>query len=297
MSAEQLARRSSRLSEQRTSGIELLQAIARERRRTSLVLRWLGGSRITRRMVGLPDDVTACVFDLDGVLTTSAEVHAAAWADTFDAFLLGRAERLDEPFVGFDSAGDYRSSFAGRLRLDGVRTFLAGRGISLPEGTPDDPPDAETVHGLANRKSEALRLRLESDSVTAFEGSRLYLECIRVLGVRRAVVSASANTAEIMERSGLVQLIDQRIDRDTIEVEQLRVKPAADTLLAACRHLGVEPAQAVAFETTVAGISAARTAGYRLAIGVERSHESSALRAGEPDRVIGDLAELLDQRA
>jgi beta-phosphoglucomutase family hydrolase len=294
LGGQELGEHSRRLSQERSDAVQLLQGLAHDRQTDSPLLDWLAAPAISRRLLGLPDGVIACVFDLDGVLTTSASVHAAAWADTFDAFLSKRAANGNRQLGRFDETADYESSIAGRSRLDGVRRFLASRGISLPDGSADDPPGAETVHGLANGKNEALRQRLERQGVAAFEGSRCYLEAARTLGLRRAVVSASANTETILERAGLAGLVEERVDGNVIEAELLEAKPAPDTLLFACQRLQVQPAQSVAFETTSAGISAARAAGFRLAIGVERNGEAGGLLGSDADVVVGDLAELLN---
>ncbi len=245
-------------------------------------------------MLGLPDGVVACVFDLDGVLTTSSTMHALAWAETLDPFLLERAERSHREYVPFDTRTEYPVYIAGRPRLDGVRGFLGSRGIGLPEGADDDPPGGETMHGLANRKNELLQQHLDRQGVAAFSGSRFYLEAARNIGVHRAVVSASANTAEILESAGLAHLIEYTVDGNTIAAEHLRAKPAADTIVAACRRLGVQPGQLAAFETTPAGITAARAAGVRLTVGVDRTGQTEALLAGDADLVISDLAELFE---
>jgi beta-phosphoglucomutase-like phosphatase (HAD superfamily) len=246
-------------------------------------------------MLGLPSGVIACVFDLDGVLTTSATLHARAWTETFDSFLLDRAERSGREFIPFDPHGDYLDHIAGRPRLDGVRAFLGSRGISLPEGTPGDAAGAPTVNGIASRKNEAMQMRLQRQGVAAFHASRSYLEASRMVGVRRAVVSASANTAVILERAGLAHLIEERIDGTTIEARHLLPKPAPDTVLAACQALRLQPSQTAAFETTPAGIAAARAAGIKLVIGVDRGGYTEELRASDADLVVGDLAEFVDR--
>jgi HAD superfamily hydrolase (TIGR01509 family) len=249
-------------------------------------------------MLGLPAGALACLFDLDGVLTASAAIHAAAWAETFDEFLSRRGPHAGEGFAHFvrpfDRGADYAAYLHGRPRLDGVQEFLSSRAVSLPTGRPGDPAGAETVYGLANRKNEALRRRLEREGVAAFDGSRRYLEAAREAGVDCVVVSASANTAEFLERAGLADLVDERVDGDTIRRGRLRAKPAADTLLAACRLLGTPPDGAVAFETTPAGIAAARAAAVGVVVGVDRSGQAAALRSAGADLVVGDLAELLD---
>ena len=296
LSASEAQEHRHRLAEQRGEAAKLLQGIARDVHRTSVLVQWLDGPRVTRRVLGLPAEVIACVFDLDGVLTNSAAVHAAAWADTLDDFLVELAGSDRHEFVPFDRQHEYELLIAGRPRLDGVRAFLARRGIRLPEGRADDPPGAHTVHGLANRKNERLQRRLRLGTVTAFAGSRTYLEAARMLGVHRAVVSPSANTGAILERGGLARLIEERVDGTTLDADRLQPKPSPDTLLAACRRLHVQPEQSAAFETTPAGISAARAAGFGLVIGVARNRRGEALRAGGADLVITDLAELLRWR-
>lgn len=269
-----------------------LHELARDWHIDSLLVDLLSAPTITVQMLGLPAGIVACVFDLDGVLTTSASVHAAAWADTLDAFLLERSERGRHEFVAFDRRHDYEAWIAGRPRLDGARAFLASRGISIPEGHASDPPGAETVHGLANRKNAALQRHLDREGIAAFDGSRAYLRAARMIGLRCAVVSASANTTTMLERAGLAGLIDQQIDGNTIETERLRPKPAPDTLLAACHLLHALPEQTAAFETTLTGITAARSAGVKLVAGVDRSSDTAALQASDADIVINDLAEL-----
>lgn len=284
------------LAREREGVAQLLDAIARERH--VRLRRPLSAPRATRRMLGLPRYAHACLFDLDGVLTPSARIHAAAWAETFDELLSRRGEHAGEGFAHlarpFDARADYFAHVHGRPRLDGVREFLASRGISLPEGEPDDPPGTATVHGLANRKNEALLRRLDREGLVAFEGSRRYLEAAGEAGLRCAVVSASANTGEILKRSGLAALIDELVDGESICRDRLRAKPLPDTLLAACRALGVPPSAAVAFETTRAGVVAARAAGVALLVAVDRTGRASPLREAGADLVVGDLAELID---
>jgi HAD superfamily hydrolase (TIGR01509 family) len=250
-----------------------------------------------RRLLGLPPEVVACVFNLDGVLIPSAVLHVAAWAETFDEFLNVRAERTHREIAPFNPRTDYPQHIHARPRLEGVRAFLASRGIRLPEGNPSDPPGAETVRGLANRKQQALLSRLERQGVAAFEGSRRYLELAHDAGVHCAVVSASANTSTILDRAGLSKLIDERVDGETIRAEHLRVKPAADTLLVACRKLGVAPERAASFETSRAGVAAGRAAGLRLVVGVDEGGGAKELRAEGADLIVSGVAELLGRRA
>src|SRR6266568_4861978 len=163
-------------------------------------------------MLGLPDSIRACLFDLDGVLTQTAKVHAAAWKEMFDTYLRQRSVRTGEPFVPFDPVADYDPYIDGKLRADGTRSFLASRGISLPEGTPDDPPDAETIHGLSNRKNQILLERLREDGVQVYGGSVEYLERVQKAGLPRAVVSASANTREVLAAAGVADAFETVVD-------------------------------------------------------------------------------------
>ena len=203
LSAQELSERRRRLGEERGAVVRLLQGLTRDLGADSwFITYWLSAPAATSPMLGLPTAVIAGVFDLDGVLTASARLHAAAWAESFNPFLLKQAERGGLPFVPFNR-GDYQHLITGRPRLDGVRAFFASRGISLPEGNPDDPPGTDTVYGVANRKNVALQRRLDYEGVSAYAGSRSYLEAARMIGLRTAVVSASVNTAIILERAGL----------------------------------------------------------------------------------------------
>jgi beta-phosphoglucomutase family hydrolase len=248
---------------------------------------------ITRRL-GLPDDVTACLFDLDGVLTDTASVHAAAWARTFDDFLR-RAARPGEPIVAF-SPHDYAAYVDGKRREDGVRDFLASRGVVLPPGHPDDPPGDGTVHALGNRKNELL-LDLLAGGVKVYEGSRRYLEVARAGGMRTAVVSSSANAAQVLAATGLAALIDVLVDGVVARERDLPGKPAPDTFRYGADLLGVLPARAVVYEDALAGVAAGRAGGFGFVVGVDRVGQAAALRAGGADIVVGDLAELLDRES
>ena len=241
-------------------------------------------------MLGLPDGVIACLFDLDGVLTDTASVHNKAWKQTFDDLL---RERDGKGFTPFDAGSDYTQHVDGKPRADGVRDFLASRGITLPEGTPQDPAGALTVGGIGNRKNELLLQRIASDGVEVFEGSRRYLQAARAAGLRRAVVSSSANTGQILEVTGLAPLIELRVDGVTARAEGLTGKPAPDTFLRAAALLGVEPARAVVFEDALAGVAAGRAGGFGHVVGVDRAGQAAELAARGADVVVGDLAELL----
>ena len=244
-------------------------------------------------MLGLPDGVTACLFDLDGVLTDTARVHNGAWKETFDAFLRERAEQTGEPFVEFDPGPDYDTYVDGKKREDGVRSFLASRAIVLDEGTADDPPDADTVWGVGNRKNELLLATIERDGVRVYEGSRRYLQAARDAGLRRAVVSSSANTAQVLEVTGLAEFIELRVDGVTARERSLPGKPAPDTFLAAAADLGVTAAESVVFEDALAGVQAGRAGEFGYVVGVDRVGQSEALKAQGADVVVLDLEELL----
>jgi HAD superfamily hydrolase (TIGR01509 family) len=252
-----------------------------------------------RRLLGLPPEVQACVFNLDGVLVGSASLHSAAWAAALDPFLAERAERTHGTFPPFNPRVDYVAHLHARPRLAGARAFLASRGVRLPEGTPYDRPGTETVNGVANAKSAALIRLLDDRGIDAFEGSRSYLALAHEAGIRCAVVSASANTTTILERSGLTELVDASVDGKTIERDRLRVKPEPDTLLAACRLVGVEPRRSAAFETTRAGVEAGRSAGFDLVVGVDGStgaDSRAALHAAGADVVVSDVGDILERR-
>ncbi|BCL15364.1 beta-phosphoglucomutase family hydrolase [Micromonospora sagamiensis] len=246
-------------------------------------------------MLGLPDHVTACLFDLDGVLTQTARVHNAAWTETFDAFLRARATATGEPYRPFDPGDDYNRYVDGRPRADGVRTFLASRGIALPEGAPDDPPGADTVHGLGNRKNVVLLERLRTGGVDVYPGSVAYLEAAAAAGLRRAVVSASANCREVVAAAGLEHLLEARVDGVVARVEGLRGKPHPDTFLAGARQLGVVPAQTAVFEDALAGVAAGRAGGFGYVVGVDRVGQADDLRAQGADIVVHDLGDLIGE--
>jgi beta-phosphoglucomutase family hydrolase len=242
-------------------------------------------------VLGLPDGVTTCLFDLDGVLTDTAAVHAAAWKHTFDAFL---RDRDGDGFQPFDSESDYDRYVDGKPRADGVRDFLAARGIDLPEGEPDDPDSALTVHGLGNRKNAELNRRITEDGVRVFDGSRRYLQAAEQAGLRRIVVSSSANTELVLRTTGLDRYVEGRIDGVTLTERHLAGKPAPDSFLAGAELAGVGPAQAAVFEDALAGVAAGRAGSFGYVVGVDRVGQADELRAHGADLVVRDLAELLD---
>jgi beta-phosphoglucomutase family hydrolase len=246
-------------------------------------------------MLGLPDAVRGCLFDLDGVLTRTATVHAAAWKEMFDDFLRARAAETGEPFVPFDPVDDYDRYVDGRTRADGTRAFLAARGLRLPEGKPDDPPGAFTVHGLGNRKNDLVLARIARDGVEVYEGSVRYVQAVRDRGLRRAVVSSSANTAQVLAVTGLADLFEARIDGLVAQERHLAGKPAPDMFLAGAEALGLGPGEAAVFEDALAGVEAGRAGGFAFVVGVDRVGQAAALRAHGADIVVGDLAELLER--
>jgi beta-phosphoglucomutase family hydrolase len=245
-------------------------------------------------MLGLPSEVEACLFDLDGVLTRTATVHAAAWKEMFDEFLRGHAERTGEPFVPFDST-DYDRYVDGRPRLDGTRAFLTSRGIDLPEGSPSDPDDASTVNGLSNRKNQLVLQRLAEGKVEVFDGSVNYVRAVQAAGLRTAVVSSSANTAQVLDVTGIADLFDVRIDGVVAQERGLAGKPAPDTFLAAAEDLGVTPGQAAVFEDALAGVAAGRAGKFAFVVGVDRVGQADELLQHGADVVVQDLSELMEQ--
>jgi beta-phosphoglucomutase family hydrolase len=250
---------------------------------------------VEAQMLGLPIGVRACLFDLDGVVTQTAKVHAAAWKKMFDEYLRERAERTGATFVPFDEHSDYDEYVDGKPRSDGVRSFLASRGIVLPEGTPSDPPSAETIRGLGNRKNELVLELIRRQGVEPYEGTVRYVQAAREAGLRRAVVSSSTNCRDVLKAAGVEDLFEVRIDGIVAEEQHLKGKPAPDTFLAAAKALGVQPAEAAVFEDALAGVAAGRAGRFGFVVGVDRVGQAEALRAHGADIVVADLAELLDR--
>jgi beta-phosphoglucomutase-like phosphatase (HAD superfamily) len=286
----ELARHRAALAAERALALEYLKALARDDG-TSDRLVHLTPHRDERRLLGLPIGVDACVFDLEGVLVGSVALHVAAWTQAFDELVRTWTERLGVPILPFDPRTDYRAYVHDRPRLDGVRAFLASRGIALPEGDPDDPPDAETVHGVASRKNELLQRRIATLGVSAYHGSWQYLETALEAGVHTAVVSASENTPAILERAGLAGVVEGYVGGAEVVAEHLRESPAPDRLLAACRGIHVEPEHSAVFETSTAGIVAARAGSFAYVVAIDQTGDARGA-----DLVVPDLAELLGRR-
>jgi beta-phosphoglucomutase family hydrolase len=242
-------------------------------------------------VLGLPDSIRACLFDLDGVLTRTATVHFAAWKRTFDEFLSAH-----DPAAPEFSQLDYNHFVDGKPRADGVRDFLASRGITLPEGSPGDDPHAATVQGIATRKNELVLRELEEHGVEVYPGSVRYLRAAKDAGLATAIVTASANGAHVVAAGGFADLIDTRVDGVVAAQEGLRGKPQPDTFLAGARRLGVEPAQAAVFEDAISGVAAGRAGDFGFVVGVDRVGQAAALSEHGADVVVQDLAELLEEQ-
>jgi beta-phosphoglucomutase family hydrolase len=248
-------------------------------------------------VLGLPDGVTACLFDLDGVLTQTAKVHAAAWKQMFDDYLRDRAAKRGEQFVEFDIHGDYDQYVDGKPRYEGVRSFLESRSIELPQGSPDDPPGADTIDGLGNRKNELVLEMIREHGVEPYEGSVRYVKAAQAAGLRRVVVSSSTNCRDVLEHAGIIDLFEEIVDGVVADRERLKGKPAPDTFLAGARAVGVDPDHAAVYEDALAGVAAGRAGHFGRVIGVDRVGQAEALKTHGADVVVKDLAELLDQTA
>jgi beta-phosphoglucomutase-like phosphatase (HAD superfamily) len=256
---------------------------------------WLSPVPLTRAMLGLPATVEACLFDLDGVLTDSDALHVRAWGVVFDDFLLRLSEKTGWQFIPFDRDADYRAYVDGRSRLEAVDAFLGSRGIRVPAGGAGDPASADTATGLAGRKGETVARALRERRVNALPGARRYLEACGRVGVSRGVISASASTLRMLEHARLAPVLDDRIDADVIRLEGLRSLPAPDVPRAACRRLGVQPGQAVAFTHSALGAASAHAAGL-LVVGVADGAQRDSLLASGAARVVPTLSALLDPR-
>ena len=244
-------------------------------------------------VLGLPDPITALLFDLDGVLTQTAKVHFKAWKQTFDEYLKSRD---GDAFAAF-TQDDYNEYVDGMPRYDGVRTFLKSRGIELPEGTPDDPPSRETIDGIGNRKNDLVLEIIQKDGVEAYDGSVAYVKAARQAGLKRAVVSASANCRAVLKSAGIEDLFEDIIDGDFTDAHHLQGKPHPDTYLAGAKALGVPPAQATVFEDATAGVQAGHDGHFGFVVGVDRVDHAAALRAHGASIVVKDLSELLPDGA
>jgi beta-phosphoglucomutase family hydrolase len=246
-------------------------------------------------MFGLPDGVAACLFDMDGVVTQTAIVHAAAWKEMFDEFLRAHAQSTGTEFVPFDPHADYDAYVDGKPRLDGTRSFLESRGIELPEGTPDDPAGTQTLYGLSNRKNDLVLAKLATDGVQVYDGTITYIHAVRGKGIATAIVSSSANTKQALDSAGIAGLFDVRVDAQFAKAHGLHGKPAPDTFLAAAQALKVPASKAVVFEDALAGVEAGHAGGFALVVGVDRVGQAQKLKEHGADVVVEDVAELLEK--
>jgi beta-phosphoglucomutase family hydrolase len=231
---------------------------------------------------------------MDGVVTQTALVHAAAWKEMFDRFLRQRAEQTSGKFVPFDSSRDYDEYVDGKPRLDGTRSFLQSRGIDLPEGSPDDPPGTPTIQGLSNEKNNLVVEKIRTDGVKVYDGTIRYIKAVRAAGLRTAIVSSSANTVDVLNSAGIADLFDARVDGVVARQRNLKGKPAPDTFLAAAQDLNVTPDHAAVFEDALAGVEAGHAGHFALVVGVDRVGQADALRKHGADIVVTDVAQLLD---
>jgi len=244
-------------------------------------------------VLGLPDAITACLFDMDGVITQTASVHDAAWKEMFDEFLRSWSAEHNQPFVPFDPVDDYDQYVDGKPRLEGTRSFLESRGIELPQGTEEDKSGDPTIWGLSNKKNDLILEVLARDGVKVYEGSQRYLDAVRKAGLKTAIVSSSANTEAVLKAGGVADLFDVRVDALVADARHLHGKPAPDTFLEAAKMLGVPAANATVFEDALAGVAAGRAGNFGFVVGVDRVGQADQLRAHGADAVVKDLAELL----
>jgi beta-phosphoglucomutase family hydrolase len=240
------------------------------------------------------DKYDAVLFDLDGVITDTANLHATCWKQMFDDYLEKRAARSGEIFRPFDLATDYRLYVDGKPRFDGVRSFLASRGIQLPEGSPDDSPEAETVGGLGNRKNILVNKVIKDVGVQPYEGSVRLIDQLRHNGFKIAVVTSSQNCDAVLAAAKLDACFKVRVDGDMIRSKQLAGKPAPDTFVMAAKLLQVEPARAVVIEDAISGVEAGANGNFGLVIGVARKGNAEELRCHGAHMVVSDLGELVD---
>lgn len=237
------------------------------------------------------EGLAAVVFDMDGVVTETASVHTAAWTRLFDEYLAERAARTGEPFVPFEP-DDYLCYVDGRNRYDGVAGFLAPRGITLPWGDPSDPPDADTVCGLGNRKAALFRRHVAEHGAHAYESTVALIRALRARGVRTALVTASRNADEVLAAAGVADLFDAKVDGRVGAELRLPGKPDPAMFLEAARRLGVGPERAAVVEDALSGVAAGSAGGFRVVVGVARSGPGDELRRAGADVVVADLAGL-----
>jgi len=236
--------------------------------------------------LGLPSGTRACLFDMDGVLTQTAKVHATAWKQMFDDYLRERSRRTGEPFKPFER-DDYTRYVDGKLRVDGAKAFLTSRGITLSD---------DEVASIAERKDDLMTEYLRTNHVETYDGSVRFVEAVRQAGLRTAVVSASKHCKEVLESAGIEALFDARVDGVVADKQHLAGKPAPDTFIAAAHAVGVEPADAAVFEDAIAGVDAGRAGHFGFVVGVDRIGQAAELRRHGANVVVTDLGTMLEAR-
>jgi beta-phosphoglucomutase family hydrolase len=239
-----------------------------------------------------PESFDAVLFDLDGVLTDTAKVHATCWKRMFDDFLQQRARANNEPFQAFEIETDYNLYVDGKPRFDGVRSFLLSRQIQLPEGTPADAAESETICGLGNRKNDLVNHVLETEGVEAYPGSVKLVKRLREQGIKTAVVSSSANCETVLRAAGILELFDARVDGNVASRMKLAGKPAPDTYLKAAELLAVPPQRAVVVEDAISGVQSGRAGSFGLVVGVARHDNAEELKQNGATLVVTDLGDL-----
>ena len=294
MTGAELQLRSRRLSDERADLVGVLGAFAHDGYARPRLVRLLGSPVESRKLLDLPPGVESCIFNGDGILVASTALQLDAWRELFNQFIARQIERTGVTHAAFSRRSDYPELVYGRSREDAVRAFLLSRGITLPEGDADDPPESDTVHGLANRKNMLLFRRLEEHGLRAFDGARLYLQLVRDAGLHSAVISGSTNARALLERADLLGLIDEVVDGNAARAEGLQRKPAPDIPLAACRRLGLGPERTALFETSQDGVRAGIAGGFGYVVVVDQEAHAPPLHAAGADRVVADLGEILE---
>lgn len=250
----------------------------------------------SQRIPKFPESIRACLFDMDGVLTQTATVHAAAWKEMFDAFLQQHAEESGDEFIAFDISTDYVKYVDGKLRQDGVRSFLESRGIELPEGNPDDDENQQTIHGLGTRKNNRVVELIRTRGVETYPDAIAFLHVVRAHGLKTAVVSASKNTPDVLRVTNLTDEFEFVMHGGIAGERGFPGKPAPDTFLAAAEALGVDPSACVVLEDAIVGVQAGRAGNFGLVVGVDRVDHGDELLANGADIVVRNLEELVTQQ-
>ena len=239
------------------------------------------------------DKYDAILFDLDGVITNTANMHATCWKKIFDEYLQTRSTKTGKTFRSFEIATDYKLHVDGKTRFDGARDFLKSRGITLPEGTHDDPPHKETVCGIGNRKSNLVTKVIKTDGIEVYEGSMTFLKHVKEIGMKTAIVTSSENSQAVLQAAGIRDVFDAQIDGTTIVDQHLAGKPAPDSYLKAVQLLEVQPKRAVVIEDAISGVQAGVKGGFGLVIGIDRKGYAEELKKNGAHIVVSDLSECI----